>query len=101
MQRTLVAAIASAAQARHNCLASNNSEWLDHWTGQLEQYARNELPSGSGIDSGTKIDLDASNDKIVVLTLGYHHMDENGYYDGWTDHTIRVRPAFNGIDLTI
>ena len=49
------------------------------------------LPRGSGIDAGTTIV--SVTDKQIVLTAGYHHMNEGGYYDGWTEHTIRVRPS--------
>lgn len=49
------------------------------------------LPRGSGIDAGTTVV--SVTDKQIVLTAGYHHMNEGGYYDGWTEHTIRVRPS--------
>lgn len=63
----------------------------------LEALER-ELPSGSGIDNGTKIDIENSEEDVkLVIDCGYHHMDENGYYDGWCDYTITVRPTFSGI----
>lgn len=49
------------------------------------------LPRGSGIDAGTQIV--SVSDKQIVLTAGFHHMNEGGYYDGWTEHTIRVRAS--------
>jgi hypothetical protein len=59
------------------------------------------LPSGSGIDSGTKIDLDKSHAEKIIFYFGFHHMDENGFYDGWTEHTLVVTPSFTGINLRI
>lgn len=58
------------------------------------------LPRGSGIDAGTTIV--SVTDKQIVLTAGYHHMNEGGYYDGWTEHTIRVRPSLMlGMTVTV
>lgn len=60
------------------------------------------LPSGSGIDTGTRIDVDASNAAKLVLTCAFHHMNEHGYYDGWTQHTIVVRPSLShGIEIRV
>jgi hypothetical protein len=28
-------------------------------------------------------------------------MNGDGYYDGWTDHTVIVTPTFSGIDITV
>jgi hypothetical protein len=63
------------------------------------------LPRGSGIDSGTKIDLDKSEPNKIVLTFDYHHMDEHGYYDGWScGWKAIITPTFqcfSGIDIQI
>ena len=65
---------------------------------KLEQL----LPSGSGIDSGCKIDVEKSSSDKVVINFSWHHLDENGYYDGWTDHKLIVKPKLSGdFDLTI
>lgn len=58
--------------------------------GRAERIQR-LLPRGSGLDMGTKIV--SATDRQIVLTTAFHHMDEHGYYAGWTDHTIRVRPS--------
>jgi hypothetical protein len=49
-----------------------------------------ELPYGSGFDSGCSIDLEKSNGEKIVIKTAFHHMDENGYYDGWTEHTVII-----------
>ncbi len=59
------------------------------------------LPSGSGIDSGTKFDLGGSLVDCLVFHVSFHHTNEHGSYDGWTEHKVRVKPAFDGVRLTI
>lgn len=100
-QRRLIQDIAQTCDAYHRCVKENNTLWRDNYYETLKHFARNELPRGSGIDCGTKIDIDRSTGNRVVLTTSFHHMDENGYYDGWTEHTIYITPSFDGIDLRI
>ena len=65
---------------------------------KLEQL----LPSGSGIDAGCKIDVERSSSDKVIINFSWHHLDENGYYDGWTDHKLIVKPKLYGdFDLKI
>src|SRR5689334_20304154 len=96
-EKTLIQEISSLIEARENCKRTNNTEWYEKHTerlAQLEDY----LPSGSGIDSGTKIDLERSTSARVVLTFSYHHMNDCGMYDGWTDHSAIITPSFQGYD---
>jgi len=38
----------------------------------------------------------------LVFHCSYHHMNENGYYDGWTDHIVHVTPSLiHGFRLRI
>ena len=61
-----------------------------------------ELPSGSGWDMGTKLDGPASSAEKLVLYGEFHHMNDGGYYDGWTDHQIIVTPSLqSGFKLRI
>lgn len=62
--------------------------------------AVNKLPSGSGFDSGSSIDLDASTQSKIVIDTSFHHMTE-GMYDGWTDHKVVVVATFDGFDLRV
>ena len=96
----LIAHLSSAIQARANCAQSGNTEWLNRHSATIDAIAK-ELPSGSGIDNGTRVDLDRSTADKIVLTTSFHHMNDGGYYDGWTDHTITVTPTFTGIALRI
>ena len=84
--------IASAVQARINCQEKGNNEWFYKWEGIIMDETA-KLPSGSGIDSGVKFNFDVSTPEKLVFTFGYHHMNDGGYYDGWTDHQLIVTPS--------
>ena len=86
-------AIASKVDARLRCLETGNSLWFERHTEALEKIAKEELPSGSGFDSGTTIEINESKADRLVLHTSYHHMDEGGGYDGWTEHDIIVTPS--------
>lgn len=66
----------------------------------LEEWVRSHGPSGSGIDTGTK--LERSTSERIVLRCEFHHMNDAGYYTGWTSHTVIVKPSFcTGIEVSI
>ena len=97
--QTLAAAIVAVQTSIDNCRAHGNTEWLARWQTRMARL-KDLLPSGGGIDSGTtieSIDRDA-----IVLSCSFHHMNENGYYDGWTEHKIRILPCFDGgVDVRV
>jgi len=99
IKQTVIQAIDAALTASRNCETSGNTEWARKWSDRLDWIERNVLPSGSGIDNGTTINRDRKDG--VVLEVSFHHMDEHGHYDGWTDHVIHVAPSFSGIDITV
>ncbi len=99
--KRLIEHIADTVQALHSCKAGRgHSDWIAKHEDTLAILAK-ELPYGSGIDSGTQIDLDRSNGAKVVLTFGFHFMDQHGMYAGWGDFQAVIRPAFHGIDVEI
>ena len=107
-EKPLFVHIADAVTARANCIAREArgesptpSPWSDIWSERLEQAARDLLPSGSGFDAGTKIDLDASRADRVTLKTAFHHMDAHGGYDGWTTHKIHLTPVFGGYAMRV
>ena len=62
----------------------------------------NLLPSGSGIDSGCTIDEEKSTRNKIVIHSSFHHMDENGFYCGWSEFTVTAIPDFmNDFNLKI
>lgn len=122
MARYLYSELSSLIQARKNCASRHpftteqikshcalcgeidthanhnprNPEWFDKHTDSIEELVRQHMPSGSGFDSGTTLDLDASHAEKLVFRTSFHHMDEGGYYDGWTYHTVTVTPSLSG-----
>ncbi len=34
-----------------------------------------------------------SSGELLEFKTAFHHMDENGCYDGWTEHTVTVTPS--------
>ena len=103
MEKTmpLYKALARTLAQLRNLKASNNQTvFLDRAYDSLAQLEA-LLPSGSGIDCGTKIDRDDCEDDTIALSLSYHHMADCGMYDGWTEHSVVVSPAFDGIDLRV
>jgi len=90
-KRPLYQAIASCLKAIENCKTAGNTEWLDRHEERLARLV-DLLPSGSGLDQGTKL-LDSSTPEKLQFTAPFPHMNENGYYDSWTDHVVTIRPS--------
>src|SRR5215467_7223342 len=88
MRNTLYKELAACIEARQNCDKANNAEWLDRWQARIEYITENFMPSGSGFDRGTKFDFDSSHAERLVFDTNFHHMDEHGYYTGWTRHAV-------------
>jgi hypothetical protein len=68
-------------------------DWQDNREKLLHYIEKSLLPSGSGIDCGTKIDRHGLKTSTFRLFVEFHHMDENGSYDGWTVNNVTVRPS--------
>lgn len=88
--------LASAVGARLNCLASKNTEWEEKHESRINALVSAHMPSGSGFDNGTAIDLDKSTGEKLVFSTAFHHMDEAGGYCGWTEHEVTAVPSFLG-----
>lgn len=84
--------IARAFVARANC-ENGNQEWFERHSDIIEQLVHTHLPRGSGFDRGTSIDWDASRPERIVFNTAFHHMNEHGSYDGWTDHQIIIKAS--------
>lgn len=94
--------IASSIDAYKRCIEKGNNEWELKHKDTIKQLVNQFLPSGSGWDNATTFDFDASTGDKLVFYGSFHHMDENGYYDGWTDHTITVKASMiHGILLSV
>jgi hypothetical protein len=94
--------ISSKLQAMENCQKSGNGEWLEKHEQAILDIVKNEMPSGSGFDNGTDLDFDHSTPEKLVFVTSFHHMNDGGYYDGWTDHTVIVTPSLQfGFNLKV
>jgi hypothetical protein len=102
--KPLYEAIYTALLARDNCRTPGfaRPEMAHTWDESLAHLATKLLPRGAGFDCGTRILGRTQNGSGFILETEFHHMDDNGFYDGWTEHRITVRPSFvGGFDLTI
>lgn len=100
--RPLYQAIASALAAADNCRRSGNVEWRARHIERAESLAREYLPSGSGFDAGTIVDVEVSTADRLVFVTSFHHMTESGFYAGWTEHKVIATPSFvHGLALRI
>lgn len=113
--RYLYAELSALVAARLNCIADDarykptdvsqsitmRRGWIDKHTERIHNLVGNHMPSGSGFDQGTGLDLDASHADKLVFTTSYHHMNDGGMYDGWTEHTVTVTPSFNGLNIRV
>lgn len=88
----LFRSIVSTLNAIANCRKSGDAQWIDNHEADLD-WMEKQLPSGSGIDCGCKIDREKSTDNRLVVTFSFHHMDENGMYCGWSDYKCIVTPS--------
>jgi len=106
MQRTIAAAYAAALSAHATCVKTGNAEWEATWSHRMDQLDR-LLPSGSGLDFTPRLDRDASSvrhprqQRLVFERCHYHHMNEFGMYDGWTEHTVTAAPSFGGLSVLV
>lgn len=93
--------MARALGAYKRCIADKNAEWIGRWEDVLNRSV-GMLPSGSGIDNGVQLDLQQSTPDKLILLFSFHHMNDAGMYDGWTDHRVIVTPSLEfGISLKI
>lgn len=93
--------LAGTIQAHKACVADGNKpEWAEKHLDRINEMLK-DLPSGSGIDAGVKLDIEKSSKDKLVFTFGFHHMDEHGGYDGWTEYLMYIKPAFGSFNLAI
>jgi hypothetical protein len=61
-----------------------------------------KAPHGSGFDSGTKLIPEKCDSKKLVFETEFHHLNDDGYYDGWSRHIVTVHgDLLYGYDLTV
>jgi len=93
--KRLVDLIARALDAMRNCGERyGNAEWQKRHLGQLRALVSEHMPSGSGFDNGTELELEDSRPDRLCFKTSFHHMDNLGSYSGWTEHRVIVAPSF-------
>lgn len=86
--------IASSFSAMLNCEKTENVDWYERHKETIEELVKRFLPHGSGFDCGTQFDFTYSKPEKLIFITHFHHMDENGFYDGWSeDIKIFVTPS--------
>ncbi len=90
MAKTVAQEIAMVCDARNYAIEHKRYDLVNARNDILDMIEREALPSGSGIDNGCTIDRDESTGDRIIINLGFHHMDENGYYCGWSSHTATI-----------
>ncbi len=99
--RKLYQQIASTLQAIENCRKSGNAEWEVKHESTIDSLVADYMPSGSGIDNGTTLDNDSTPNKLI-FTTAFHHMNDGGMYDGWTEHRVIITPDLaSGFDIKV
>ena len=93
--------IAGIIDAYKRCIERNNQGWIDKHDDYIRNFELNQLPSGSGFDSGCTFNRDASTINKLVIDTSYHCMNEGGFYDGWLDFQVIITPTFSGIDIKL
>ena len=93
MNKPLYQIIASLVTARHNCERTGNGEWQSRHYRRLNKIVSDHMPSGNGLNNGMSIDANQSNEDKLIFRTSYQHMNDAGYYDGWTDHNVTVRAS--------
>lgn len=83
--------LARALGALSRCEQSGNKEWATKWQATIDDIV-DSLPHGSGFDNGTKLD-DSSTPEKLIFNTAFHHMNDNGMYDGWSEHQVILTPS--------
>lgn len=92
MKAKLYQHLARKLAAIANCKAHGNREWCERHQDAIVKLS-DFLPHGSGFDRGTKLLQPESNPEKLVFSADFHHMDDGGFYCGWTEHTVIVTPS--------
>lgn len=93
MNQRIYQAIASLLLAINNCERVGNHEWEVIHHERIEKIVSDHLPSGGGFDAGTSLNFDLSKPDRLVFDTSFHHMNGHGYYEGWTQHQVVVKPS--------
>lgn len=98
----LASALAQCLFGMEHNTKGNAPDLVELWQDRAESLVRNAMPHGSGVDTGTTLDMESSTPDRLCFSLSFHHMNDVGYYDGWTEHRVIARPSFlYGLDIRV
>jgi len=86
--------------AKHITGSKLKPPYNEHHLDRLDELLY-KLPMGSGIDAGSTIAFEECKPDKIVFNSAFHVMDNQGFYDGWIEFKVIVRPSFMGFDLEI
>ncbi len=99
---TRLSRLVCAIHAREKVSLSDLGKALLHDDrAELKRLEREMLPHGTGFDNGCSVDVEASNDRKLVIQCDWHRMNDNGVYVGWVTHRAIVTAHFGGFDVKI
>lgn len=101
MNAPFYSALSSALVAFNNCVSRGSNAMAAQWSEYMARITKQHAPSGSGFDCGTTFCYSDSTADKLVFSTSFHHMDEHGAYDGWTEHSVIVTPSFSGIHVRV
>lgn len=87
--------------AGQRATGSSPQTMATHCHDEASRLVKEYMPSGSGFDAGTTLVIDVSNNEELVFKTAFHHMDEHGGYDGWSDHKVRIKAQFDGFEVYV
>ena len=94
----VISELSVTSEALERCKAEGNKEWKEKHEKYLKKLLE-YLPNGSGYDNGTHL-VSITPQKAIFQT-SFHHMNDVGFYDGWTDHKVTVCATFSGIEVNV
>lgn len=101
MPKYLYQLIAARVPAAQGAFPNIEQSFSDRNADEIETLCREFMPSGSGFDAGTHIELDDCRARRLVFNTSFHHMNDTGSYDGWTNHLVIVEPEFHGFTIRV
>ena len=94
-------ALSRAIVARRNAEVSHNTVWVGKWAAHILDIMSG-APSGSGFDNGTHLgNSHKQSDRRLTFATSFHHMNDGGYYDGYSDHLVTIEATFNGLGIKV
>lgn len=63
----LYRSIAEKLDAKRRCEESNNMEWHDKWDERISALIQEYMPSCSGFDNGTTLDMEFSRENKLIF----------------------------------